>query len=56
MIYNIIFLVATFYILLKTIGYGIYEFKEKNNKSGGISVILLSIFSVVLSNIMMWIT
>lgn len=55
MMYNIFFLIVSLYILLKTIGYGIYELKEKNNKSGSICIILLSIFSVILSNIMMWI-
>ena len=56
MIYNIVFLIVTLYILLKTIGYAIYEMREKNNKTGGVCLILLSLFSVAFSNIMIWIT
>lgn len=54
MIYNVVFLIITFYIFLRTIAYGIYELKEKNNKTGGICVIAFSLFSIVFSNIMMW--
>lgn len=53
MIYNIVFLIITSYILLRTLAYGIYELKEKNNKTGGICIIILSFFSIIFSNIMM---
>lgn len=52
-VYNIIFLILTLYILLKTIGYAIYEIKECNNKIGGIVVISFSTAVVVFVNIMM---
>ncbi len=54
MIYNIIFLLISLYILIKAIGFAIYEFNTNKNKSGAISVIFLSVFSVIFSNIMMW--
>ena len=54
MIDNIIFFIITFYILLRTIAYGIYELKEKNNKTGCVCVIVFSLFSIVFSNIIMW--
>ena len=41
--------------MLQTIGYGIYEIKEKGNKPGGIVVISFSILVVIFSNIMMYI-
>lgn len=53
-IYNIIFFVISIYILLRTIGYGIYEINEKENKSGGITVIVFSILVIIYSNIMMF--
>lgn len=53
-IYNIIFLAISIYILLRTISYGIYEINEKENKSGGITVIVFSILVVIFSNIMMF--
>lgn len=52
-IYFIIFLIITLYILLKTIGYAIYEIKEQNNKIGGIVIISFSILVVIFVNIMM---
>ena len=52
-VYNIIFLILTLYILLKTIGYAIYEMKACNNKVGGIVVISFSTAVVVFVNIMM---
>lgn len=53
-LYDILFLIISIYILLKAIGYGIYEIKEKENKTGGITVITFSIFVVIFSNIMMF--
>lgn len=52
-VYNIIFLILTLYILLKTIGYAIYEIKECNNKIGGIVIISFSTAVVIFVNIMM---
>lgn len=52
-IYNIIFFILTLYILLKVIGYAIYEIKELNNKIGGIIVISFSTAVVIFVNIMM---
>lgn len=52
-IYFIVFLIITIYILLKTIGYAIYEIKELNNKIGGIVVISFSTLVVIFVNIMM---
>ena len=52
-VYNIIFLILTLYILFNTIGYAIYEIKECNNKVGGIVVISFSTTVVVFVNIMM---
>ena len=54
-IYDLIFLVITIFILLKVFGYAIYEIKELNNKSGGIIIISFSTLVVILANIMMWI-
>ncbi len=54
-IYNLIFLLLTIFILLKAIGYAIYEIKELKNKIGGISVISFSILVTMFVNIMMWI-
>ncbi len=53
-IYNIIFLVISIYILLRTISYGIYEIKEKKNKCGGTTVIVFSVLVIIYSNIMMF--
>lgn len=52
---DIIFLVFTLWLLRKLVGYGLYEIKNENNFFGGICAIVFSIFSVVFSNIMVWI-
>lgn len=54
-IYDLIFLIITIFILLKVIGYAIYEIKELNNKSGGIIIISFSTLVVIFANFMMWI-
>ncbi len=53
-IYNLIFLIISIYILGNTIGYAVYEIKQFNNKFGGITIIVFSIFVVIFSNAMMW--
>lgn len=44
----IVFIVFCLYVLKESISYGIYEYKNQN-KFGGISVIVFSLFSIVLS-------
>ena len=51
---NIIFLIFTLIIFLKTIGYGLYEIKQEKNPYGGIACIIFSLFSIIFSNIMVW--
>lgn len=53
-IYNSIFLLISFFILLKVFGYAVYEIKELNNKVGGITIICFSSLVVIFANIMMW--
>ena len=52
---DLIFLLISIFILLKAIGYAIYEIKELNNKVGGITIISFSILVIIFANIMMWI-
>lgn len=52
--YHILFLIFTIYVLIKSISYGLYEINEQKNKFGGRVVILFTIFSVIFSNIMVW--
>lgn len=48
------FIVISVFILVKTIFYGVYEINTEKNKPGGIAVILFSIFTTVLANIIMF--
>ena len=50
-IYQILFLFITLYILLRAIGYAIYEIQTLKNKAGGITVIVISNIVVILANI-----
>lgn len=48
---SIVFTCFTIYVLLKAIGYGIYEIKNENNRYGGIFVITFSCFCIILVNV-----
>lgn len=52
--YHILFLIFTSYVLIKSVSYGLYEINEQKNKLGGRIVILFTIFSVIFSNIIVW--
>ncbi|MBP9921621.1 MAG: hypothetical protein KBF09_00510, partial [Clostridia bacterium] len=54
-IYKLFFLLLTIWILLKAIGFAIYEIKELDNKTGGVVVICFSVLVIIFANIMMWI-
>lgn len=53
---HILFLLTSLYILLKAIGYALYEINTIKNKMGGIVIITFSIFVIIFSNIMVWIS
>lgn len=53
-IYHVLFSIFTIYVLINSCSYGIYEIKNEKNKSGGIAVISFTIFSIIFSNIMVW--
>ena len=55
LLYYIVFLVVTIFILVKTIFYGVYEIKTEKNKSGGIAVICFSVLVVVFANVVVFI-
>ena len=50
--YDLIFFFTSLFILLKVIGFAIYEIKEMNNKVSGIVIISFSILVVIFANIM----
>lgn len=43
------FILFILYIFIKAVAYGIYEFKNENNKFGGVVVILFSLATSILS-------
>ena len=53
-VYHLFFLIISIYILLKVIGYSLYEINTLKNKSGGIVIITFSIIVVIFSNVMVW--
>ena len=52
--YHILFSIFTVYILLESISYAVFEIKKQQNKFGGTCVILFSLFSIILSNVVVW--
>ena len=53
-VYHILFLLFTIYVLIQSIIYSISEIKNEKNTFGGSCVIIFSIFCVVFSNIVVW--
>lgn len=49
---RIVIAVISIFIFLKTLFYGIYEWKEQNNKCGSIVIILIAIISLILPNVL----
>lgn len=43
------FIIFILYVFIKAVAYGIYEFKNENNKLGGVVVILFSLAVSILS-------
>lgn len=52
---SIIISILSIWVFTKTLSYGILEIKEYNNKFGGISVIVLAIFTIIFCNIVVFI-
>lgn len=50
-IYDLLFILISLYVLIKTIYYGLYEIKENDNKTGGIVVISFSAIVFIFFNI-----
>ncbi len=53
-VYHILFLLFSIYILIESIVYSIYEIKNEKNVFGGICVIAFSIFCIIFCNIVVW--
>lgn len=53
-IFLILFLIASIFILLKIIGYALYEINTLHNKIGGIVTIIFSCLVIIFSNIVAW--
>lgn len=51
---RILVIILSIIIFIKTLSYGMYELKNKN-KTGGITVIAISISSLILPNVMVYI-
>lgn len=45
----IVFIIFNIYVLYQSLIYGIYEFKELNNKFGGTIVVIFSFLTSILS-------
>lgn len=53
-VYHILFLLFSIYILIESIVYSIYEIKNEKNIFGGVSVVAFSVFCIIFSNIAVW--
>lgn len=53
-VYHVLFLLFSIYILIESIVYSIYEIKNEKNIFGGLSVAAFSVFCIIFSNIVVW--
>lgn len=49
-----LYLISSLVVCIKTISYGIFEWKQKENKAGGAIVIAIALFAFVFSNLMFY--
>lgn len=49
---KILIIILSIYVFIKTIYFGIYELKEKNNKYSGFIIIFLSFICLIVPTIM----
>lgn len=49
---RIVIAIISIFIFLKTLFYGIYEWKEQNNKGASIIIVLIAIISLILPNVL----
>lgn len=54
LMYHVLFLIFTIYVLIESISYGIFEIKKEENKFGGSCVIAFGVFCVIFGNIVVW--
>lgn len=52
---QILVILLTIIVFIKTLSYGIYELNNNNNKLGGFTVITFSIFSLIIPNLVIYI-
>ena len=50
-IYRTLYIIFSIYLLVRSISYSIYEYKNEENKYGSICFLLLVIFTIIFSNI-----
>lgn len=53
-IFHIIFILSSIFIFVNTVSYGLYEIKQEKNTSGGVLVIVFSIFCIIFSNVVIF--
>ena len=51
-VYKSLFIIFSAYLLIKSISYSIYEYKEEKNKYGSLFFLLLVIITIAFSNTM----
>ena len=51
---NFLITILSIYVFIITIEYAFFEIKEQKNKYGGITIILISFISLLISNILLY--
>ena len=51
---RIIILILTVFVFIKTVGYGIFEYKSNNNKVSAIIIYVLAVIALVAPNVLIY--
>lgn len=51
---KLLLIILTIFTLVKTISYGMYEFKQNKNKPGAITIICIALGSCILTSIIIY--
>jgi hypothetical protein len=51
---RLIVFILSIYVFIKTISYGLFEFKEQNNKASGIIIYVLAVIVLIAPNILIY--
>lgn len=54
LVFNLLFLVFSVFVGIRSFAYGVYEVRQNGNKVGGVAFIAFCLVAVLFCNVMVW--